>query len=70
MPVVGPVSNGKGDSPRPKAVDADTFAARWAQTFGGRRYGKREVADFVCAEAVARGERVVCPLPPLDAPAE
>lgn len=61
------MSNGKGDTRRPTDVPEDEIVRRWAQTFGGRRYGKREMADFLCAEAVARGERVVCPLPPADA---
>lgn len=28
------MSNGKGSFPRPFSVDPDTYADRWAQTFG------------------------------------
>ncbi len=28
--------SGKGDTPRPIAVDQDTFAANWERTFGAK----------------------------------
>jgi hypothetical protein len=28
------MSNGKGDSPRPLSVDAETYKSNWEQTFG------------------------------------
>lgn len=31
------MTQGKGSRPRPVAVDAATYAARWAATFGGGR---------------------------------
>lgn len=29
--------NGKGDTPRPKSVDQQTFADNWERTFGAKR---------------------------------
>lgn len=34
--------NGKGDTPRPMAVDAETFSARWAETFACTCENKNE----------------------------
>jgi hypothetical protein len=40
------MSNGKGDQPRPKSVDAQTFADRWAVTLGGSK--KQRPAPKLC----------------------
>jgi hypothetical protein len=44
------VSNGKGDTPRPLAVDDATFADNWARTFGVRMHVSPAVAAWARRE--------------------
>lgn len=48
--------NGKGSAPRPRSVDAETFAAQWARTFGAdprealREANLREAERIILAD--------------------
>lgn len=49
------MSNGKGDTPRPMSVDAETYGKRWAETFASPCGAFDRVGSLVTCDTLGPG---------------